>query len=506
MSSFNRRSFLKLLGATAPAILWPRLASQFSGSTNQKNNSLPNVIIILFDAMSARNLSVHGYPRPTSPALERFAERATVYHSHYSAGNYTIPAVASLLTGTYPWKNRAINHRGAVKHSMIENNIFRVLGSDYYRLAFPQNFWANLILAQFQEDIDVLLPSGAFAELNYLLSDYFPNDKNMAARALDDFAFNIADEPPSLLLGSLQRMLYSWESNRLSTNGYPEEIPHDVNYPINFRLEDVFDGLISLFPELPSPFFTYLHLLPPHTPYRPSDRFFNTFRDGMKPTRKPVHKFADGTPNSELNLARRLYDEYIASLDWELSRLMNSLESQGVLENSYVIITADHGEMFERGEKGHSTPLLYDPVVHIPLLISAPGQKTRRDVYAPTNSVDLLPTFAQLTGKPIPAWCDGKPLPGLGGEDDLERSTYSVEAKLSPANGLLTKATVALWKGDQKLIYYTGYEQEDTFELYNLSEDIEELNDLYPAQPVIAKRMKEELLEAFLIANKPYLK
>jgi len=111
-----------------------------------------------------------------------------------------------------------------------------------------------------------------------------------------------------------------------------------------------------------------------------------------------------------------------------------------------------------------------------------------------------------VDGQANPAWCDGKPLPGLGGEDDLERSTYSVEAKLSPANGPLTKATVALWKGDQKLIYYTGYEQEDTFELYNLSEDIEELNDLYPAQPVIAKRMKEELLEAFLIANKPYLK
>lgn len=506
MSSLSRRSFLKLLGATAPAILWPRLASQFSGNLNQKDTSLPNIIVILFDAMSARNLSVYGYPRPTSPTLERFAEHSTVYHSHYSAGNYTIPAVASLMTGTYPWKHRAINHRGAIKHSMIEDNIFSVLGTDYHRLAFPQNFWANLILSQFNDDIDTLLPSGAFAELNYVLSDYFPNDKNMAARALDDFAFNIADQPPSLLFGSLQRMLYSWESNRLITSGYPQELPHDINYPINFRLEDVFDGLISLFPSLPAPFFTYLHLLPPHTPYRATDQFHNTFRDGMKPVRKPVHKFSDATPNSDLNLARRMYDEYIASLDWELSRLMDSLESQGILENSYVIVTADHGEMFERGEKGHSTPLLFDPLVHIPLLISAPGQKMRRDIYTPTNSVDILPTIAQLTGKPIPNWCDGKPLTGLGGEDDPERSIYSVEAKLSSANGLLTKATVALWKGNQKLIYYTGYETDDSFELYNLSEDVEELNDLYPAQPAIAKKMRDELLETFLAANKPYMK
>ena len=498
MSTLNRRSFLKLLGAAAPAVLWPHLSARVGG----KDSSLPNIIVILFDAMSARNLSVYGYPRPTSPTLERFAEHATVYHSHNSAGNYTIPGVASLMTGTYPWKHRAINHRGAIKQSMVENNIFRVLGSDYQRLAFPQNFWATLLLSQFQDDIDVLLSSGEFAELNYLISDHFPKDTNMAARALDDFAFNLADDPPSLLLGSLNRLLYSWKSNRLSTSGYPKELPHDPNYPINFRLEDVFDGLISLFPGLSAPFFTYLHLLPPHSPYKPSDRFFNTFRDGMKIAPKPVHRFADGTSNSDLNLARRTYDEYIASLDWELGRLLDSLEAQGLFENSYVIITADHGEMFERGEKGHSTPLLYDPVIHIPLLISAPGQKSRRDIFTPTNSVDLLPTFAKIAGKPFPDWSDGKPLPGLGGEDDPQRSLYTVEAKLSPANGILTKATVALRKGNQKLVYYTGYEAEDSFELYDLDDDIEELTDLFSDQPAFAKSMKEELLEAFFEANK----
>ena len=141
-------------------------------------------------------------------------------------------------------------------------------------------------------------------------------------------------------------------------------------------------------------------------------------------------------------------------------------------------------------------------MIHIPLLISAPGQKTRRDIFTPTNSVDLLPTFAKIAGKPFPDWSDGKPLPGLGGEDDPQRSLYSVEAKLSPANGILTKATVALRKGNQKLVYYTGYEAEDSFELYDLDDDIEELTDLYPDQPAFAKSMREELLEAFFEANK----
>jgi arylsulfatase A-like enzyme len=120
--------------------------------------------------------------------------------------------------------------------------------------------------------------------------------------------------------------------------------------------------------------------------------------------------------------------------------------------------------------------------------------------------VDLLPTFAGLAGNQIPSWTDGVPLPYLGGVEDMDRAVYTVEAKRSSAFRPFKKATIALRKGDYKLIYYTGYEAEDAFELYDLREDAEELEDLYPSKPVFAKRMKEELLEALLAANKPYLK
>ena len=147
-----------------------------------------------------------------------------------------------------------------------------------------------------------------------------------------------------------------------------------------------------------------------------------------------------------------------------------------------------------------------DPVVHIPLLISAPGQIARQDVYSPTSAVDLLPTLAQLAGKPIPLWCEGKPLPGLGGMNDMERSTFVVEAKRNSAFTPLNMATIAMRKGNTKLIYYTGYEPEDTFELYDLNEDIEELDDLYPAQPAVARQLREELLESLFDADKIYMK
>ena len=506
MTNISRRSFLKLVGAAAPTILFPAITSWAGENLNQKDVSKPNVIILLLDAMSARNLSVYGYHRQTSPNFERFADHATVYHSHNSGGNYTIPGTASLLTGTYPWTNRALNYSGGVRPGLVENNIFRAFGDDYHRLAYPQSMMANFIVSQFQADIDDLLSAETFGKLDFLLNDHFPKDQNLALRALDDFMFKMDNEPSSLVLGPIHWSLYYRDSARLSAKGYPRGLPHNVTYPLYFNLEDLFNGVASLIPTLPEPFFTYLHLYPPHAPYRPSSRFDSKFIDGWWPNAKPVHRFSEHSSESKITSARRSYDEYIASLDWEFGKLLDSWEAAGVFENSYVIITSDHGEIFERGETRHTTPLLFDPLVHIPLLISAPGQKTRRDVYAPTNAVDILPTLMHLTGKTIPARTEGKPLPGLGGVEDFERSTFTIEAKTNPALAPLKKATVAMKKGSYKLIYYTGYEAEDSFELYDLEADIEELRDLYPAKPAIAGKMREELLENLLAADKPYLK
>ena len=78
----------------------------------QSDNTFPNIIVILFDAMSARNLSLYGYPRETTPFLDKFAARSTVYHRHYSGGNFTTPGTASMLTGMFQWKHRAFNVAG----------------------------------------------------------------------------------------------------------------------------------------------------------------------------------------------------------------------------------------------------------------------------------------------------------------------------------------------------------------------------------------------------------
>ena len=101
------------------------------------------------------------------------------------------------------------------------------------------------------------------------------------------------------------------------------------------------------------------------------------------------------------------YDQQIAHIDALFGKVIAGLEANGILENSYVIATSDHGEMFERGFFGHSGPLLYEPAIRIPLLIHAPGQNARQDVYAPTSNIDVLPTLLSFADKAVPSNLDG---------------------------------------------------------------------------------------------------
>jgi len=499
MSKISRRDFLKLAALLPPAIALSNIFPAQYPSNPGSNAALPNVIIVLFDAMTARNLSLYGYHRKTTPNFERFAQRATVYHAHDSAGNFTIPGTSSLLTGMYPWTHRAINDGGLVERSLVGRNIFKLLGKEYKRIAFAQNIWADLILSQFGEDIDLFLPPSMFGITDQTMGDKF-KDRELAYRALDDFFFK-GDAPGSTVFNPIERVLFSRVVAQKSSNDYPKGLPGDVNYPISYRLDDLFSGLSAFVNRLNSPYFAYFHLFSPHAPYRPSKEFYGKFNDNWRPINKPMHRFSDGRSTVILNDARRTYDEYIATVDNEFGHFMDALDRSGVLKNTYVIVTSDHGEMFERGEKNHETPLLYDPVVHVPLMVSAPGQQDRKEIYSPTNSVDVLPTLLHLAGREIPAWCEGTLLPGLGGQEDPGRATFSVEAKSNPAFAPIKKGTIAMRKGKYKLIYYTGYEKQDSFELYDLENDLEELTDLYPTQPAIASALREELLAKFHAAD-----
>ncbi len=254
----------------------------------------------------------------------------------------------------------------------------------------------------------------------------------------------------------------------------------------------------------------YYHFLPPHGPYRTRSDFYDIFaNDGYQPTPKPIHPLSRDIGNARLNEMRRWYDEYIPYADAEFARLYENLEKTGLLENTWLILTSDHGEIFERGIIGHITPIYHQPMLKIPLLIFPPGQSTRVDIYDKTSAIDLLPTLLHVTNQDIPEWTEGMVLPPFSSSNALsERDISTIHVEKFAENGSIAEATVVYMQGDYKLMWYFGYEQleEDTefVELYDLTNDPDEEYNLSTSHKNIANDLLESLKEKVQKLNDTY--
>jgi len=487
----DRRSFLKLL----PAV--PFLGLRTSSAVKALGRAAtdkPNILFLLFDSLSARNISLYGYRRETMPNLARFAQRATVYHNHYAAGNFTSPATASLFTGTYPWSHRAFHLYSRMVETFADRNLFRLFDT-YHTVTYTHNMLVSILLDQFRHDLDHWKRTRELALLDPKLSErLFPDNFHLAYLSERELRGGLSSG--SLFISMLDK-LFRVAGERRLWDIYREQFPRGIPklHMIHFVLEDVTDWLMQALRDLPAPYFLYLHALPPHDPYYTRSDFIDRFADGWKPTVKDENFMTEGHTQEFLNEQRRYYDEYVAYVDAEFGRLYDFMLEQRILDDTCVVVTSDHGELFERGIRGHITPALYEPIVHIPLLISFPGQERREDVYAQTSAVDVMPTLLDMAGQPVPEWCEGVLLPVRGGTPTGgQRSIYVVEAKQNPKLAPLSKATMAMIKGRHKLIRYMGHEKQDVdYELYDLANDPEELENRYERDGDTAAQLRQEL-------------
>ena len=501
----TRREFLKSI-SLVPVGIYSRPISKL---TQTLNSNIPNIIILVFDAWSQHHVSLYGYPRQTMPSLERFAEKATVYHNHYSAGTFTSSGTATLLTGLYPWSHRVLHLGATITPLHAKHNIFSMLAETHSTLAYAQNEYADQILYALGGELETHVHNWAFSLQNsdpYGASIFNQNPRIAFASFEDNLIRRLKGHDSSMFFGPLLRLYFLRNRARfMDANGaeYPLGLPSSDEL---FLLDDVVEGAIQTLKGIQSPTLAYFHFYPPHDPYCPTQEFYEKFKDGWKATHKPIHDLSEEKRGpADLHLNRRTYDEYLASWDHETARLFDFLKESGLTENSYIFVTADHGELFERGIIGHFTKLMYDPLIRVPLIISRPGQTAREDIRALTSSVDILPSVASVLGQPIPGWVEGKLLPGLGGVEDKNRSVFSVDAKYNSSFTPLRNYSISITRDDHRFIHYSfpkdSYEKS---EFYDLGNDPNELNDLYPAKPTLVLEMQDELMQKIEEVNRPY--
>lgn len=505
-SGVSRRDFLKLAGAFPVGMA----ASQLSKQMNVRQlDGKKNVIIVVFDALSAYNMSLYGYGRDTTPVINKLAERAVVYHNHYAGSNYTSPGTASLLTGTLPWTHRAQQPNSKVIPQFRDKSMFSLFG-DYHRMAYSHNEWVNTLFEAFKKDIDEWVPRLQLClySSDAVVQKFFGNDKDISSVSWARNA-KIKEEGYAYSL-FLSRLLSYLEEREIAE--YKSEFPRGLptsNTDNGFLLEHAIDWLADRVANLDEPTFGYFHFLPPHDPYRPPTDFFGTFvEDSFQPIGKPQDIFAE-PGEFGANRLRAFYDEFILYVDQQFGRFYEKLEQSGILQDTILVLTSDHGESFERGIIGHDTDALYEPLVRVPLLIFDPDRTERLDIHTQTSVVDLLPTLAQLSKKELPVWAEGQILPPYAEQEQVpERAIYSVRAYRAEQEIPMKEASVTIMKSPYKLHYYYGYPELDGQEkvmLYNIEDDPEELDDLSSREPDVLNVLLAEVKNALNKADVPYL-
>jgi iduronate 2-sulfatase len=177
------------------------------------------------------------------------------------------------------------------------------------------------------------------------------------------------------------------------------------------------------------------------------------------------------------------YDSGIAYLDAEIGKVLDRLRASGIYENTFIIVTSDHGEAFgEHNLIGHTVTSVFQDGAHIPLLVKFPGQHEGQRSSALVSQVDLLPTVLDIAGYPAPAGLQGRSLRSPRAGSDF---VFSEAHAIGEHDRSIRMRGVrrAAFTASAKLIMWSSGPPE----FYNLTIDPGESQNRYdPNDPVVA--------------------
>ncbi|MCY2960817.1 MAG: sulfatase [Planctomycetota bacterium] len=320
-----------------------------------------NVLVISVDTLRADHLGFHGYARPTSPRLDAFVARGAVFEQAISTSPWTLPSYGTLFTGLEPARHRAgLSARREAAFGQDRD----AASGDYQALVAEAPTLAGTFAAAGWS-------TGAF------VSNPFLDPASGIDRGFESFAQYLNRAQAGVDLAS------RWIEARGG-----------------------------------APWFLFLHLMDPHTPYTPPAPYDTRFRSGSfraAPGYPPsLDQLRAAEPSREMkDLLVDSYDGEIAYTDAQIGRFLDFLRDRGELDRTIVVLHADHGEEFwEHGsfEHGHS---LNEESLHVPLAFVAPGLVAGGlRIRERTSTVNVFATVLELAGLAVPAANDGASLAG----------------------------------------------------------------------------------------------
>jgi arylsulfatase A-like enzyme len=409
---------------------------------------LPNIVVIVLDALTTHDMSLYGYQLPTTPNFDRLAQTWTVFDNAHAAGTATLAMQPAMLTGRYPYFDRWQRYGDLARSGQGVLSLPEILQSFGYYTVYGMSGGWSPSRYHLHTDFDQILGGGFAVHANPGNPVHTFPGRDLANRTL--WNPTIAEAIISPHAGALD-----------AAAGTLEE-------PMYARANQLMRTRAGT-----SPFFVYLHMSRPHDPFI-GNEFLGTFlpREAGLATVGSQHELFmrhyEAGQQETIDRLRLRYDENILKADQQVGDLIKTLQETGLYDQSLIIITADHGNSFANGYQGYFTPLLSAAEHSIPLLLKFPNQTEGRRVRGTVSTVDIMPTILDVAGISYPqTWLDGQ---SLRTEQSSDRIVYVSRLQLE-AN--VDTNTLAAIRGDLKLVRKQGGEF-----LYNLVDDPAEKTNL----------------------------
>lgn len=394
--------------------------------------SSPNVLLITVDSLRADHALGDG---AETPSIDRIAAAGTATEA-FAQGPFTTFSMPSLFTSRYPGQLRAIDFVDGVQGVLVEGapTLQERLGDAGYATAGIHS--------------------------NPLLSEMFGFD-----RGFDYFEDGLDGPTPRLP-----------ERLRLLADKIGRLVRRTAYVPAEELTDRALAWLEGTDEE---PWFLWVHYMDVHGPYQSTHG--RSYVDKLRSEwlwRKAVHS-PDEVTSDEHERLRRAYRSEVEYTDDAVGRLLDGVAANAAPEDTFVVLTADHGDEFaEHGSYSHDSKL-YDELIRVPLVVDPPEGMTFTPREGPTPLLDVAPTLVDIAGGTVQGF-EGRSRHGSNEHDGAEG--ILAEAKLPP------EYVGCVRTGNWKYI-----ENTDGHELYDLTEDPGETDDRSDVVPEVAEEFAERL-------------
>lgn len=411
----------------------------------------PNILFISCDQQRWDCVGFnHRYPVKT-PNIDRLAEEGMAFDNSYTPLPTCCPARQALVCGLRPERFGALwNYDQGIPVDSLHGDAFswaRSLSQVGYQTGYVGKWHVSPTLTPLDFGYDDYVPERVFHQ-------------------------RLRERYPEVTF----------------TNGFFGEVsPYPYEESVTHQNADTVIGLIDKYGD--GPWHIKMDLAEPHLPCRPSEPFasmyesvpkWNSFDDPLKdkPFMQRQMRCNWNTQDmtwEDLHETARLYYGYISQIDHAIGKVISHLEQKGLLDNTVVIYTADHGDLCGDRRMMDKHYIMYDEVVRVPLVVRYPKMipaGVHHQAFV-TNMLDLVPTILELAGADVPEGLDGISLmPYLTGAQSESMRKYALTTYNGQQFGLYTHRMIRNEK------YKFVWNLSDVDELYDMENDPCELENL----------------------------